>query len=152
MMFLLKLLDEYSIILPSILQVDNPRADWAVIAAFNSFQAYQHGQLGKVQRFATIGTGSGTDVIAALETFPELESVAMTDLHQSVVDVAKRNVLGAITKSSPEANMASRIFASAGDLISPLKGQEPFDLIYEYVFFTTSKTVLTSSSLTDSSR
>ncbi|THC89183.1 hypothetical protein EYZ11_011370 [Aspergillus tanneri] len=112
-------------------KVDNPRADWAVIAAFNSFQAYQRGQLGKVQRFATIGTGSGTDMIAALETFPDLEFGAMTDLHQSVVNAAKRNVLNATEKSAPCRAVAKSIYASAGDLLLPLSGQEAFDLIYE---------------------
>ncbi|KAK2757996.1 hypothetical protein FQN54_004402 [Arachnomyces sp. PD_36] len=114
-------------------KVDNPRADWAVIAAFNSFQAYQRGQLGKVQRFATIGTGSGTDMIAALETFPDLEYGAMTDLHQSVVNAAKRNVLAATDKSISRRSVAKSIYASAGDLLVPLRGQEAFDLIYEYV-------------------
>lgn len=115
------------------IQVDNPRADWAVIAAFNSFQAYQRGQLGKVQRFATVGTGSGTDMIAALETFPDLEFGAMTDLHHSVVNAAKRNVLAATENSASCRAVAESIYASAGDLLLPLRDQEAFDLIYEYV-------------------
>jgi hypothetical protein len=115
-------------------QVDNPRADWAVIAAFNSFQAFQNGNLGKTRRFATIGTGSGTDVIAALETFPELEFAAMTDLHEAVVDTAKRNVLNATEKSDDRIrDVAKQLFTAAGDVVVPLKGQEPFDLIYECV-------------------
>jgi methylase of polypeptide subunit release factors len=104
-----------------------------VIAAFNSFQAYQRGQLGKVKRFATIGTGSGTDMIAALETFPDLEFGAMTDLHQSVVSAAKRNVLGATEPPASSRTVAKGIYASAGDLLLPLAGQEAFDLIYEHV-------------------
>ena len=103
-----------------------------MIAAFNSFQAYQRGQLGKVQRFATIGTGSGTDMIAALETFPHLEFGAMTDLHQSVVSAANRNVLAATDKSALSRSVAKSIHASAGDLPLPLKDQQAFDLIYEY--------------------
>ncbi|KAF7592446.1 hypothetical protein BBP40_000227 [Aspergillus hancockii] len=116
-------------IVPS--KVDNPRADWAVIAAFNSFQAYQRGQLGKVRRFATIGTGSGTDMIAALETFSDLEFGAMTDLHQSVVNAAKRNVMDATEDYAPCHTVAKSIYASAGDLLLPLRDQEAFDLIYE---------------------
>ncbi|KAE8133790.1 hypothetical protein BDV38DRAFT_274004 [Aspergillus pseudotamarii] len=112
-------------------KVENPRADWAVVAAFNSFQAYQRGQLGKVQRFATIGTGSGTDMIAALETFPDLEFGAMTDLHTSVVSAAKRNVLNATDNYAPCRAVAKGIYAAAGDLLLPLRDQEAFDLIYE---------------------
>lgn len=111
--------------------MDNPRADWAVIAAFNSFQAYQHGQLGKVERFATVGTGSGSDMIAALETFPGLLHGALTDLHQSVVNAAKRNVLASTENSTPSREVAENIYGAAGDLLLPLKGQEAFDLIYE---------------------
>jgi len=112
--------------------VDNPRADWAVIAAFNSFQAFQQGNLGTVRRFATIGTGSGTDVVAALETFPGLEGIAMTDLHDSVVNTAKENVLSATEKSEDIIrNVARCLYAAAGDITVPLKGQDPFDLIYE---------------------
>lgn len=72
-------------------------------------------------------------MIAAIETFPDLEFGAMTDLHESVVSAAKRNVLTAIDESSPHRAVAKSIYSSAGDLLVPLRGQEPFDLIYEYV-------------------
>ena len=72
-------------------------------------------------------------MIAALETFPELEFGAMTDLHQKVVNAAKKNVLGAAKESTHSRAVADNIFASAGDLLLPLKGQQGFDLIYEYV-------------------
>lgn len=72
-------------------------------------------------------------MIAALETFPDLKFGAMTDLHQSVVNAAKRNVLAATDKSASCRPVAKSIYASAGDLLLPLRGQEAFDLIYEYV-------------------
>ena len=68
-------------------------------------------------------------MIAALETFPYLEFGAMTDLHQSVVNVAKQNVLRATGKSCRA--VADAVYATAGDLLLPLKEHEGFDLIYE---------------------
>ncbi|MCJ1247109.1 hypothetical protein MMC30_004320 [Trapelia coarctata] len=111
---------------------DNPRADWVVTAALNSFRAYQCGELGVVKRFATCGTGSGTDVIAALDTFPQLSGVAMTDLHNAVVKAAKSNVLSATEKADERVRTVAReAVAVAGDVLLPLKGQESFDVIYE---------------------
>lgn len=71
-------------------------------------------------------------MIAALETFPDLQGAAMTDLHSSVVEKAKHNVLAA-TKSSDQRvkTVAEQLYAEAGDVMTPLQGQEPFDLIYE---------------------
>ncbi|KAF2819835.1 hypothetical protein CC86DRAFT_412757 [Ophiobolus disseminans] len=113
-------------------KIENPRADWVVTAATNAFRAFQNGELGQVKRFATIGTGSGTDVIAALDIFPAIEAVAMTDLHDSVVAAAKANVLAATEKADDEIRaVAASAIARAGDVLVPLKGQEPFDLIYE---------------------
>lgn len=103
-----------------------------VTAALNAFKAYQSGGFGNVHRFATIGTGSGTDVVAALDTFLELSGVAMTDMHEEVVKTAKSNVLSATEKSSGSVRgVALQATARAGDLLLPLKGEEPFDLIYE---------------------
>ena len=85
-----------------------------------------------MERFATVGTGSGTDVIAALDTFPQLSGVAMTDLHDAVVKAAKSNVLSATEKADDRVRgVAVGAFAKAGDVLLPLKGQKPFDLIYE---------------------
>ncbi|RAH53495.1 hypothetical protein BO85DRAFT_381528 [Aspergillus piperis CBS 112811] len=113
-------------------KIYNPRADWAVTAAFNSFQALQASSHNPVQRFATIGTGSGTDAIAALDVFPHLHSIVMTDLHDEVVDKAKINLMSATE------NVDGQVRAVAGDAtglsghsLVPLKDQVPFDLIYE---------------------
>ena len=73
-------------------------ADWIVTAALNAFKAYEWGGFGSVQRFVTIGTGCGTDVIAALDTFPDLKDVSLRDIHEDVVKVVKRNVLSATGK------------------------------------------------------
>ncbi|KAL8786294.1 MAG: hypothetical protein Q9213_002889 [Squamulea squamosa] len=111
---------------------DNPRADWVVTAAFNAFRAFESGGLGVVRRLASVGTGAGTDMIAALETFPRLHSVAMTDLHQEVVDTAKANMLSSVEKADQHVREAAlTAVGRPGDVLVPLKGQEPFDLIYE---------------------
>ncbi|KFY93014.1 hypothetical protein V500_03958 [Pseudogymnoascus sp. VKM F-4518 (FW-2643)] len=113
-------------------KVNKPRADWVVTAALNAFRAYQSGGFNTVRRFATVGTGSGTDVIAALDTFPALDSVALTDMHDEVVNIAKLNVLSATERSEWSIrDIAQRSVARAGDLLLPLRGEEQFDLIYE---------------------
>ena len=113
-------------------QFDNIRADWVVTAAFQAFRAFQAAEIGDVRRFATVGTGSGTDVIAALDTFPQLMGVAMTDLHNDVVQVAKSNVLSATEKADERVReVATEAVAGSGDVLSPLKDQVPFDIIYE---------------------
>ncbi|OOF97595.1 hypothetical protein ASPCADRAFT_144251 [Aspergillus carbonarius ITEM 5010] len=113
-------------------KVHNPRADWAVTAAFNSFEAFQAAQFGPIHRFATIGTGSGTDAIAALDIFPHLRSIAMTDLHDEVVTKAKANVLSATNESDNRVRtIASQAVGISGECLVPLRGQAPFDLIYE---------------------
>ena len=67
--------------------------------------------------------------------FPQLLSVAMTDLHSDVVKAAKSNILSATEKADDRLrNVALGAVARAGDILLPLKDQEPFDLIYELVW------------------
>ena len=68
-------------------------------AALNAFRAYESEGFGSVHRFVTIGTGSNIDAIAALDTFPELKDVSMTDIHKEVVKVAQRNLLSVTEKA-----------------------------------------------------
>lgn len=56
----------------------------------------------------------------------------MTDLHDDVVAAAKANVLASTEKADNEIRaVASSAIARAGDVLVPLKGLQPFDLIYE---------------------
>ncbi|GKZ25000.1 hypothetical protein AbraCBS73388_012024 [Aspergillus brasiliensis] len=113
-------------------KIYNPRADWAVTAAFNSFEALQASIHDRVQRFATIGTGSGTDAIAALDIFPHLRSIVMTDLHDEVVEKAKINLVSATEKADGRVRaVAKHAIGLSGHSLAPLKGQVPFDVIYE---------------------
>ena len=58
----------------------------------------------------------------------------MTDLYEEGVMAAKSNLLSATEKAAhPVRNIAERAAAKAGDLLLPLEGEEPFDLIYESV-------------------
>lgn len=61
-------------------------------------------------------------------------SVAMTDLHDEVVQAAKSNVLSATEKADDRVrDVAMGAVARSGDILLPLKDEEPFDLIYESV-------------------
>ncbi|GKZ30033.1 hypothetical protein AbraIFM66950_007553 [Aspergillus brasiliensis] len=113
-------------------KIYNPRADWAVTAAFNSFEALRASSHSPVQRFATIGTGSGTDAIAALDIFPRLRSIVMTDLQDEVVEKAKVNLVSATEKADGRVRaVAKHAIGLSGHSLAPLKGQVPFDVIYE---------------------
>ncbi|PYH89980.1 hypothetical protein BO71DRAFT_93366 [Aspergillus ellipticus CBS 707.79] len=113
-------------------KIHDPSADWAVTAAFRSFKAFQAANYGPIRRFATIGTGSGTDVVAALDIFPQLHKVVMTDLHDEVVAQARLNVKSASDKADDRVRAVAReAVGLTGHSLVPLKGQVPFDLIYE---------------------
>ena len=115
-------------------KVDSPRTDWVITAALNAFIAHQSEGFGQVRRFASVGAGSGTDAIAALDIFSDLSGLAMTDIHEEVVMTAKANLLSATEKARhPVRALAERAVAKVGELVLPLYGEEPFDLIYESV-------------------
>ena len=58
----------------------------------------------------------------------------MTDIHEDVVKVAKRNVLSATEKAKDSLKgVAERATAKVGDVLLPLVGEEPFVLIYKSV-------------------
>ncbi|PYI32702.1 hypothetical protein BP00DRAFT_393982 [Aspergillus indologenus CBS 114.80] len=114
-------------------KVERPTADWAVTAAFQAFRSFQIAGYSPVRRFATIGTGSGTDAVGALEVFfPELASVTMTDLSPEVVAIAKMNLISAVHDSRKTIQtVALEATALTGYCLESLKGQPVFDLIYE---------------------
>ncbi|KAJ7929235.1 hypothetical protein B0H13DRAFT_2310700 [Mycena leptocephala] len=92
-------------------KVDNPRRDWVSSVAVPAFLA--HRAQNTVRAFATIGTGAGLDAIAAVDIF-DLERVAITDLHQAVVDAAAENIRTAT------AGLGVNLIAAAGDILDPL--------------------------------
>jgi len=53
-------------------------------------------------------------------------------MHEEVVSVAKSNVLSATEKADKNTwNIAMRSVAKAGDILTPLKSEKQYDLIYE---------------------
>ncbi|OJJ94711.1 hypothetical protein ASPACDRAFT_48539 [Aspergillus aculeatus ATCC 16872] len=114
-------------------KVERPTADWAVTAAFQAFRSFQLAGYSPVRRFATIGTGSGTDAVGALEVFfPELVSITMTDLSPEVAATAKLNLISAVHDSRKTIQaVALEATSLTGYGLEPLKGQQVFDLIDE---------------------
>ncbi|KAJ7197816.1 hypothetical protein GGX14DRAFT_402436 [Mycena pura] len=105
-------------------KVENPRSDWVASVAVPAFLA--HKAENRVKSFVTIGTGAGLDAVAAVEIF-ELERLAITDLHQPVVDAAAANIRAAMGGHG-----GIRFTAAAGDILAPLANQGGgYDLIYE---------------------
>lgn len=104
-------------------------------AAFQAFRSFQLAGYSPVRRFATIGTGSGTDAVGALEVFfPELTSITMTDLSPEVVATARLNLISAVHDARKTIQaVALEATALTGYCLEPLKGQQVFDLIYECV-------------------
>jgi hypothetical protein len=108
-------------------KVDNPRRDWVSSVDVPAFLA--HRAQNTVRAFATIGTGAGLDAIAAVDIF-DLERVAITDLHQAVVDAAAENIRTAT------AGFGVNLIAAAGDILDPLASEKcQYDLIYGAFFF-----------------
>lgn len=71
-------------------EVQRASADNWLYAAFIAYQRLQRCLNGKVERFATIGTGPGLDAIGAWHVFHPRFTV-MTDVHPEVLPLAARN-------------------------------------------------------------
>lgn len=110
-------------------KAEDPRSDWVATVAYPAFKAIKQMKLSSfsVDRFATIGTGTGLDALAAIEVFG-CKDVAITDLHHDVVETAAQNVI----QNLQDHLMPVSLFARAGDLLTPLhQTHSGFDLIYE---------------------
>ncbi|KAJ7871413.1 hypothetical protein B0H14DRAFT_2345199 [Mycena olivaceomarginata] len=104
-------------------KIDNPRRDWVSSVAVPAFLAYR--AQNQVRTFATIGTGAGLDAIGACDIF-DLDQIAVTDIHEGVVDAARRNICKAT------AGIGVHLVAATGDLLCPLADHSgTYDLIYE---------------------
>jgi hypothetical protein len=107
----------------------SPYSDWVVRVAIPAFQAIcdeMKGSQRSVRSFCTIGTGTGTDALAAIEIFNP-NNVVVTDIHPDVVAQAVLN----IRKNLPTTHKIS-IEGISGPLCRPLMHRGmTFDLIYE---------------------
>ncbi|MDR1854410.1 MAG: hypothetical protein LBR05_05830 [Azoarcus sp.] len=104
--------------------VDDVLADWVATIATPAFKLIRRTQ-GAQARFCSIGTGTGLDALAAIETLAPA-TVAVTDVHEDVVAAARANILRNLRQPDSIA-----LHAGFGDLLEPLDPALRFDLIYE---------------------
>ena len=101
-------------------------SDWVAYIAAPAFKLIRENLRHDVEAFASIGTGSGIDVLTGIELLGA-KRVGFTDLQKSVVDVAAEN----IKKNLKNADSVELEFG-AGDLLQPLQnGKRRYDVIYE---------------------
>ncbi len=111
--------------------IDDIENDWLAFIAVPAFKLARK-QAGKdFDSFASIGTGSGLDVLAGAETLGA-SKLGFTDLQDVVVDIAAKNVKNGLVNLESNA-----LLYGAGDLYDPFRGlsedfgNERFDVIYE---------------------
>ena len=101
-------------------------SDWVAYIAAPAFKLIRENLRHDVEAFASIGTGSGIDVLTGIELLGA-KRVGFTDLQKSVVDAAAEN----IKKNLKNADSIELEFG-AGDLLQPLEnGKRRYDVIYE---------------------
>ena len=101
-------------------------SDWVAYIATPAFKLIRENLGHDVEAFASIGTGSGIDVLTGIELLGA-KRVGFTDLQKSVVDAAAEN----IRKNLKNADSIELEFG-AGDLLQPLEnGKHRYDVIYE---------------------
>ena len=101
-------------------------SDWVAYIAAPAFKLIRENLRYDVEAFASIGTGSGIDVLTGIELLGA-KRVGFTDLQKSVVDAAAEN----IKKNLKDADSVKLEFG-AGDLLQPLEnGKHRYDVIYE---------------------
>lgn len=107
-------------------RTDDLSSDWVAYIAVPAFKLIRKQYGRAIPSFCSIGTGSGLDVLAAIELLGA-ENIGFTDLQQEVVETAARNIKNNLQKKEK----VSAAYG-AGDLLSPLSGQQPrYDIIYE---------------------
>lgn len=102
------------------------KRDWVASVAAPAFRVLARNRTAPVHSFASIGTGSGVDALAAIEILGAA-IVGITDLFDDVVTTAARNV-----SRNLRDGIDIVLHSGAGDLLSPLAPSgEKFDVIYE---------------------
>jgi hypothetical protein len=100
----------------------SPEQAWLPVA-FRAFAALR-ARL-DVADLLILGTGNGLDALGAAEIF-DLRTLAVTDLHEAAVEVARENVLAHLEDPG-----APRLAFHAGDLFDGVPPGERFSLVYE---------------------
>jgi methylase of polypeptide subunit release factors len=108
-------------------RVDDLQSDWVSHVAAPAFRLFRQRRGGAaIEAFCSIGTGSGLDVLTAIELLAATR-VGLTDMHEEVVATAIGNV-----RRNLRPPHAVTIEAGFGDLLSPLASYgSRYDLIYE---------------------
>jgi hypothetical protein len=108
-------------------RVDDLQCDWVSHVAAPAFRLFRQQRGGAaIESFCSIGTGSGLDVLSAIELL-DATRVGLTDVHEDVVATASDNVRRNLR---PQRDVT--IEAGFGDLLSPLAPYNSrYDLIYE---------------------
>lgn len=106
-------------------QIEDLQTDWVASVATPAFKLIRQRQ-GRLAAFASIGTGTGMDALAAIETLG-VSRVGITDVHDDVVSAAAKNIANNLLVPG-----SVEIEAGFGDLLAPLRQLHPrYDLIYE---------------------
>ncbi len=107
-------------------KTEDLKSDWVAYIAAPAFKLIRKKTGHDIEAFASIGTGSGIDVLTGIELLGA-KRVGFTDLQESVVATAARNIRDNIK----ELNSIEFEFGD-GDLLQPLQnGKRKFDVIYE---------------------
>jgi len=106
---------------------DDFESDWVAQVAVPAFKVYRQQRGGAaVDSFCSIGTGSGLDVLSAVEILGATR-VGLTDVHEDVVAAATDNIARNYNQRHP-----LTIESGYGDLLAPLRPYAaPYDVIYE---------------------
>ena len=107
-------------------KVEDIKSDWVAYIAAPAFKLIREKTGHDIEAFASIGTGSGIDVLTGIELLGA-KRVGFTDLQKSVVTTAAQNVRNNIKDfKSIEFEFGD------GDLLQPIQhGKRKYDVIYE---------------------
>lgn len=112
-------------------QIDDIENDWLAFIAIPAFKLARQKTGRDFSSFASIGTGSGLDVLAGAEVLGA-NKLGFTDLQDVVVNTATKNVKNGLVNKENYI-----LLHGAGDLYDPFRGlgenfeNERFDVIYE---------------------
>ncbi len=107
-------------------KTEDVSSDWVAYIAAPAFKLIRENLGHDVEAFASIGTGSGIDVLTGIELLGA-KRVGFTDLQKGVVNVAAENI-----KTNLKDGDSVELEFGAGDLLQPLQnGKRRYDVIYE---------------------
>jgi hypothetical protein len=112
-------------------RIDDFESDWVAQVAVPAFKLYRQQRGGApIESFCSIGTGSGLDVLSAVEILGATR-VGLTDVHEDVVAAAADNIArNVIATQGPRHPFT--IEAGYGDLLTPLRHYAArYDVLYE---------------------